>query len=146
MARFQSSPLKGGRITYRCSFCGKSQEQIARLIAGPGGVYICDQCVALCQEIIQEEPAAQCALKHTPDQAATDQAPSEHQRSEPVPGRCPECRTRLIFAESTDPVTLKASGTAQLIQRSGLWAVVCPQCGFTAFLSKDPRKLAPETE
>lgn len=38
----------------QCSFCGKSQEQVKRLIAGPN-VYICDECVALCQEIISEE-------------------------------------------------------------------------------------------
>lgn len=38
----------------KCSFCGKSQEQVRRLIAGPG-VYICDECIELCQEIIDEE-------------------------------------------------------------------------------------------
>lgn len=38
----------------RCSFCGKTQEQVKRLIAGPG-VYICDECIELCQEIIEEE-------------------------------------------------------------------------------------------
>jgi ATP-dependent Clp protease ATP-binding subunit ClpX len=40
---------------YFCSFCGKNQEQVRRLIAGPGSVYICDDCVQLCHEIIQEE-------------------------------------------------------------------------------------------
>ncbi|HEX6776862.1 MAG TPA: ClpX C4-type zinc finger protein, partial [Ktedonobacterales bacterium] len=34
-------------MTYRCSFCGKSQDQVQRLIAGPGGVYICDECIDL---------------------------------------------------------------------------------------------------
>lgn len=38
----------------KCSFCGKSQEQVKRLIAGPN-VYICDECIELCQEIIHEE-------------------------------------------------------------------------------------------
>lgn len=38
----------------RCSFCGKSQEQVKRLIAGPG-VYICDECIELCSEIIEDE-------------------------------------------------------------------------------------------
>ena len=38
----------------KCSFCGKNQEQVKRLIAGPN-VYICDECVELCDEIIQEE-------------------------------------------------------------------------------------------
>jgi len=42
-------------ITYRCSFCGKTQDQIRRLIAGPNGVYICDECVNLCKQIIDEE-------------------------------------------------------------------------------------------
>jgi ClpX C4-type zinc finger len=37
-----------------CSFCGKHQDDIQKLIAGPG-VYICDECVALCQQIIAEE-------------------------------------------------------------------------------------------
>ncbi|MBO9405522.1 MAG: ATP-binding protein, partial [Thermomicrobium sp.] len=49
---------RGGRVFYRCSFCGKSQEEVRRLIAGPNGVYICDECVQLCQEIIQEEAPA----------------------------------------------------------------------------------------
>jgi ATP-dependent Clp protease ATP-binding subunit ClpX len=39
----------------KCSFCGKYQDQVKRLIAGPGGVYICDECVELCSEIIEEE-------------------------------------------------------------------------------------------
>src|SRR5690606_29268912 len=43
------------RVHYRCSFCGKGQEEVRRLIAGPGSVYICDECVQLCREIIEEE-------------------------------------------------------------------------------------------
>jgi ATP-dependent Clp protease ATP-binding subunit ClpX len=43
-----------GRATYHCSFCGKSQDQVRRLIAGPGAIYICDECVELCREVIQE--------------------------------------------------------------------------------------------
>jgi len=42
-------------VQYRCSFCGKGQEEVRRLIAGPGSVYICDECVELCREIIDEE-------------------------------------------------------------------------------------------
>ncbi|OUM94478.1 MAG: ATP-dependent protease ATP-binding subunit ClpX [Firmicutes bacterium ZCTH02-B6] len=38
----------------KCSFCGKAQEQVKKLIAGPG-VYICDECIELCNEIIEEE-------------------------------------------------------------------------------------------
>lgn len=39
----------------RCSFCGKAPEQVRRLICGPNGVAICDECVSLCNEIIAEE-------------------------------------------------------------------------------------------
>ncbi|MHB1390622.1 MAG: ATP-dependent Clp protease ATP-binding subunit ClpX [Thermoleophilia bacterium] len=44
-----------------CSFCGKSQRQVKKLIAGPG-VYICDECIDLCNEIIDEELSAPTAL------------------------------------------------------------------------------------
>jgi ATP-dependent Clp protease ATP-binding subunit ClpX len=42
------------RKQLKCSFCGKTQDQVRRLVAGPG-VYICDECIELCQEIIEEE-------------------------------------------------------------------------------------------
>ncbi len=45
----------GGEERIRCSFCGKSQEQVRKLIAGPNGAYICDVCVDICAEIIEEE-------------------------------------------------------------------------------------------
>jgi hypothetical protein len=43
---------------YRCSFCGKSQDQVKKLVAGggPNRPYICDECVALCSEIIANPP------------------------------------------------------------------------------------------
>lgn len=39
----------------RCSFCNKTQEQVKKLIAGPAGVYICDECIDICSEIMEEE-------------------------------------------------------------------------------------------
>src|SRR5690625_7719050 len=45
-----------GADLLKCSFCGKSQKQVVKLIAGPG-VYICDECIDLCTEIIEEELA-----------------------------------------------------------------------------------------
>ena len=48
MAKFEE------RRPIKCSFCGKAQEQVKRLVAGPG-VYICDECITLCSEIIGEE-------------------------------------------------------------------------------------------
>jgi ATP-dependent Clp protease ATP-binding subunit ClpX len=46
----------------KCSFCGKSQKQVKKLIAGPG-VYICDECIDLCNEIIEEELAEPTEFK-----------------------------------------------------------------------------------
>ena len=41
-----------------CSFCGKPQDMVERLLSGPNGIYICDECIELCHEIIQEEHKA----------------------------------------------------------------------------------------
>src|ERR1700710_1032079 len=51
----------------KCSFCGKSQKQVKKLIAGPG-VYICDECIDLCNEIIEEElnETAEVGLEELP--------------------------------------------------------------------------------
>ena len=50
----------GGELV-KCSFCGKSQKQVKKLIAGPG-VYICDECIELCNDIIEEELAEPAEL------------------------------------------------------------------------------------
>lgn len=46
----------------KCSFCGKTQDQVKKLVAGPG-VYICDECIELCNEIIEEELAEDIGFK-----------------------------------------------------------------------------------
>ena len=46
--------LKKDDVKLKCSFCGKTQNQVHKLVAGPG-VYICDQCIELCSEIIEED-------------------------------------------------------------------------------------------
>jgi hypothetical protein len=52
-----------GRTGPACSFCGKDQQQAHRLIAGPN-VHICDECVALCNEILMNEPALPSTAPH----------------------------------------------------------------------------------
>ena len=47
--------MAGKKEILKCSFCGKSQGQVHKLITGSGGVCICDECVDLCNEIIEEE-------------------------------------------------------------------------------------------
>ena len=46
---------KKGEDIVRCSFCGKTQAQVRKLIAGPNGAYICDECIEVCSEIVEEE-------------------------------------------------------------------------------------------
>ena len=48
----------------RCSFCGKSQDEVEKLIGGPGGVCICDECVELCNEVIREDFDKRNAVRH----------------------------------------------------------------------------------
>ena len=45
---------KKDEVKLKCSFCGKTQDQVHKLVAGPG-VYICDQCIELCSEIIEDD-------------------------------------------------------------------------------------------
>ncbi|MCL4464842.1 MAG: ATP-dependent Clp protease ATP-binding subunit ClpX [Chloroflexi bacterium] len=69
---------RGSRIQYHCSFCGKGQDQVRRLIAGPGAVYICDECVELCREIIDEEQTPEAAKPRV----ATNKTPTPKRISE----------------------------------------------------------------
>lgn len=73
----------------KCSFCGKSQEQVRKLIAGPG-VYICDECVELCNEILDEElidsssPATQ-PVPHAEEHPPKRRTPSERLNFNHIP-------------------------------------------------------------
>ena len=53
----------GDKATLFCSFCGKSQHEVRKLIAGPT-VFICDECVELCMDIIREEHKSALAKSH----------------------------------------------------------------------------------
>ncbi len=72
----------GGELV-KCSFCGKSQKQVKKLIAGPG-VYICDECIDLCNDIIDEELAeTDGAVVRGPAQAPGDLRVPERLRDRP---------------------------------------------------------------
>ncbi|MDO8491624.1 MAG: ATP-dependent Clp protease ATP-binding subunit ClpX [Dehalococcoidia bacterium] len=49
---------KGANAGYRCSFCGKGQDEVSKLVAGPGSVFICNECLDLCREIVDDEAPA----------------------------------------------------------------------------------------
>ena len=54
----------------RCSFCGRTENQVQKLIAGPNGVYICDECVSVCNDIIDEEQEDGSEEPHKDDPAS----------------------------------------------------------------------------
>ena len=86
----------------KCSFCGKSQEQVRKLIAGPG-VYICDECIDLCNEILDEElTESQVAARSAPE--TKSKAPSK-KTAKPAP----------VLAEVPKPHQIKAFLDQQVV-------------------------------
>ena len=57
MATDDQTPEMGGNDVVRCSFCGKTQDQVRKLVKGPSNTFICDECVAACTEILEESLA-----------------------------------------------------------------------------------------
>jgi hypothetical protein len=84
--------MPGKQTQYRCSFCGKSQQQVRRLIAGPGNMYICDECVALCREIIEEDAAPRARAQLPP---RSHPGLGEHVRELPIGQACMHNGTEL---------------------------------------------------
>jgi ATP-dependent Clp protease ATP-binding subunit ClpX len=78
------SKASGGdsKSTLYCSFCGKSQHEVRKLIAGPT-VFICDECVELCMDIIREENKTSLVKSRdgVPDAAGNPQGPRRLRRS-----------------------------------------------------------------
>jgi ATP-dependent protease Clp ATPase subunit len=61
---------------YRCSFCGKAQTEVKTLVSGPG-VFICDECVELCQSMIAKKAATE-SPQEKPSSLLPDNAPTEN--------------------------------------------------------------------
>jgi ATP-dependent Clp protease ATP-binding subunit ClpX len=68
----------------KCSFCGKSQDQVRKLIAGPG-VYICDECIDLCNEILDEELVDSQGNPRTGAEPSRKATPAAHKSNKPAP-------------------------------------------------------------
>jgi ATP-dependent Clp protease ATP-binding subunit ClpX len=73
----------------KCSFCGKSQEQVRKLIAGPG-VYICDECIDLCNEILDEELVEVPGGGRPPAEAGRKAAPKKSGKAAPTLATIPK--------------------------------------------------------
>jgi hypothetical protein len=69
------SHAPGRKKSLRCSFCGKHQDQVQCLIAGPG-VYICDACISLCNEILAVEPPTPLGLNGETADGSAPPAPA----------------------------------------------------------------------
>jgi len=99
--------------TYTCSFCGKSQDEVRKLIAGPT-VYICDECIDLCNDIIAEEvdheaqlegPASPVSSPNAPTWCRVCQLPKPAEEVVAVPALgvvCHRC-VDMIRAATDDP-------------------------------------------
>lgn len=75
----------------KCSFCGKSQEQVRKLIAGPG-VYICDECIDLCNEILDEELVDTAGSPRTHHDSGRKPAPRKGTKPAPTLATVPKPR------------------------------------------------------
>ena len=112
-----------------CSFCGKSQRQVKKLIAGPG-VYICDECIDLCNEIIDEELAAPPAfdLEHLPKPREIYDVLDEY-----VVGQDPSKRTLSVAVYNHyKRVQMMMSGDTDIeLQKSNILLLGPTGCGKT---------------
>src|SRR5437879_12177992 len=82
--------------TYTCSFCGKSQDEVRKLIAGPT-VYICDECIDLCNDIIAEEVDHEAQLEEPASPVSSPNAPTW-------------CRVRQLPKPAAEVVAVPALG------------------------------------
>ena len=71
----EGDDTRASKRLYRCTFCGQAQTEVKTLIAGPG-VFICDECVQLCQAVVDERAAAPAA-REVLDMLLPDNAPTE---------------------------------------------------------------------
>ena len=117
---------KIGEQKVRCSFCNKSEDQVRKLIAGPDGVYICDECIEICDEILEEELEDEFnmtvdeeinLLKPEEIKAFLDDYVIREDRHSPLRGRWrPQDRLRGDRRPGWSPGEFPASGRS-----SGLW-------------------------
>jgi ATP-dependent Clp protease ATP-binding subunit ClpX len=97
----QRTPTEGAPSSklVQCSFCGKTQREVTKLIAGPG-VYICNECVGLCNEILSEEAIADRARDATrpgPDRARLRPSAKPSKGQAPAPAYPSQLSTNLLL-------------------------------------------------
>jgi ATP-dependent Clp protease ATP-binding subunit ClpX len=101
----------------RCSFCGKTQKEVKKLVAGPAGVYICEECIGLCNDIIAEEieaeaeaPGAPVVLKPSEIKAVLDEYVIGQERAKKTLSVAVHNHYKRIYSVAdTDDVELQKS-------------------------------------
>lgn len=104
-----------------CSFCAKSQEEVNKLVAGAGvGLFICDQCIDLCKEIIEEEPgdsAKPLAMQEAPVEQAMQRMVALHRSRQQVDREA----AAAVKAVRERGVTWSRIGAALGMTRQSAW-------------------------
>src|SRR6266567_5971543 len=97
------------RSQARCSFCGRHTSEVRRMVAGPGAAYICDECLQLCNDILQDPtPFSTRALELASRPPVVIAAPliSEQNRSNPTVSEPPERTLQLELEQKQLDMTL----------------------------------------
>ena len=119
----------------KCSFCGKSQKEVGKLIAGPGGVYICNECVKLCDDIIEE------VLVNTPSGAETPASPPSDDRRRSVEAR-QVLIERLGRHPSVSELAAELGWTDDRV--TAIWGAPSAWTGVAGFASTGPAGMTGE--
>lgn len=85
--------------TLKCSFCGKQQNKVRKLVAGPG-VYICDECISICASIIEEELGMR---------TVTPEAPVQAPESLPTPKQLKEVLDEYVIGQDRAKIALSVA-------------------------------------
>jgi hypothetical protein len=132
----------------KCSFCGKSQKAVKKLIAGPG-VYICDECIELCNEIIDEEFAQATEVgmrfrsRETYEHFSTSMLSVKTRRRKFLPLRCSITIAELVTKRQTPSSAMKwnckratSCYSAQLVVAKRIWRRHWPDFSTFRLLSR----------
>ncbi len=126
------SNSRGVKVQQSCSFCGKSQERVSRLIAGPSKVFICDECVIVCQQIIQEGATSRPAPTSHPTLKPLTPSKIYQGLSEYVVG---QQRAKKVLSVAVynhyKRISQKAKGSDVELEKSNILLIGPTGCGKT---------------
>jgi hypothetical protein len=119
----EAAPATGGALptkTLYCSFCGKSQHEVKRLISGPAAIFICDECVDLCNEIIARRPRRPSKFS-SPEEAPTERLLDSLQAIEATVQAKGDQLQRVVDVLRSREVSWAVIGAALGISRQSAW-------------------------